>query len=159
MICFVSFVLKLAEFVSHSSDGITEWIVLVLFYSVSGILVQVLLTSLFEFMCAQSPYNMRGLLLSLFVPLVHIASTLTSDFVHSLIPKTCFTEPWCSLTLISVKMVLCLIAFLMFCVVARWYKMRVRDETYSTQQVVEEVYDRYLTAAASHSGSFGTINS
>ena len=46
----------------------------------------------------------------------------------------------------------------MFCVVARWYKMRVRDEDYSTQRVVEEVYDRYLTAAAAQSKSYGAGN-
>ena len=33
----------------------------------------VLLTSLFEFMCAQSPYNMRGLLLSLAVPIILVS--------------------------------------------------------------------------------------
>ena len=45
-----------------------------------------------------------------------------------------------------------------FCVVAHWYKRRVRDEDYSPQRVVEEVYDRYLTAAAAQSRSYGTHN-
>ena len=46
----------------------------------------------------------------------------------------------------------------MFCVVAHWYKMRVRDEDYSPQRVVEEVYDRYLTDAAAQSRYYGTSN-
>ncbi len=29
---------------------------------------------------------------------------------------------------------------------ARWYKRRVRDEDYNAHRVVEEVYDRYLSA-------------
>ena len=146
-ISFISFVLKLAQFLSHSSDGTTEWIVLALYYSVSGLLLQVLLTSILEFMCAQSPYNMRGLLLSFVVPLIITANVLGSNV----------GESWCPLILISVKIVLCLIGFLLFCVVARWYKRRVRDDEYSTQQMVEEVYDRYLTAAAAHSKSYETV--
>ena len=53
---------------------------------------------------------------------------------------------------------MCLIGFILYCFVARWYKVRVRDEEYSPQRVVEEVYDRYLTAAAAHSNLNGTIN-
>ena len=56
------------------------------------------------------------------------------------------------------KFVLLAIGFLLFCVVACWYKIRVRDEDYSTQRVVEEVYDRYLTAAAAQSRTYGASN-
>ena len=124
----------------------------------SGILRQVLLTSILEFMCAQSPYNMRGLLLSLVVLQIIITSTIGSDLArHFPITKICSTEPWCSLISISMKTVFCSIGFLLFCVVARWYKRRERDDNYSTQQVVEEVYDRYLTAAAAQTRQYGTV--
>ncbi len=36
-----------------------------------------------------------------------------------------------------------LLGFTLFCVLARWYKRRVRGEDYNAQTVVEEVYDRY----------------
>ena len=157
LMSFVVFVLKLAQFLSHSSHGTTEWIVSALYYSVSGLLQQVLLTSILEFMCAQSPYNMRGLVLSFVVPLLITANVLDSKVLSFLSDKTCSTQSWCPLILISVKIVLCFIFFFLFCVVARWYKMRVRDDDYSTQQVVEEVYDRYLTAAAAHSKSYETV--
>ena len=51
------------------------------------------------------------------------------------------------------------IGFLLFCVVVRWYKLRVRDDDFSTQRVVEEVYDRYLTAAAAQTNRYGSIAS
>ena len=38
-----------------------------------------------------------------------------------------------------------LVGLILFCVLARWYKMRVRDEDYSPHRVIEEVYDRYLS--------------
>ena len=69
------------------------------------------------------------------------------------------SQAWCSLIPFSVKTLTCLIGFLLFCVVARWYKMRVRDEDYSTQRVVEEVYDRYLTAAAAQTNRYGSTAS
>ena len=161
LVSFAFFVLKLVHTFWHSSKTITEWMAVVLYYSMNGILGQVLLTSLLEFMSAQSPYNMRGLLLSSAMYFVissfGLGSVIGQSSHHSL-QSTC-KQLWCSLVMISVKSVLCLIGFLLFCVVARWYKRRVRDDDYSTQQVVEEVYDRYLTAAAAHSKSYGAINS
>ncbi len=37
-----------------------------------------------------------------------------------------------------------LLGFVLYCLLARWYKRRVRDEDYNAHGVVEEVYDRYL---------------
>ena len=151
IVSFVCFILKLTHFLSHSSETTTRWIVLVCYHSATGFLAQVLLTSFFELMCAQSPYNMRGLLVSIIFPLILVSASLGSLVGHTL--NRIATLHW---ILFSVKTVLCLTAFLLFCVVARWYKRRVRDDNYSTQQVVEEVYDRYLTAAAAHSTLYGT---
>ena len=38
-----------------------------------------------------------------------------------------------------------LVGLILFCVLARWYKMRVRDEEYSPHRAMEEVYDQYLS--------------
>ena len=158
MVSLVCFFLKLASYLSHSSESTTTWIVNVLYTVMSGILSQVLLTAVLEFMCAQSPYHMRGLLVSFVVPL-----TLTSYIVGARVGlalkhNVCSTPAQCFLISFSVKIITCFIGFLLFCAVARWYKMRVRDEDYSPQRVVEEVYDRYLTAAAAQSRSYGTSN-
>ena len=159
-VSFVCFVLKLAHFLSHSSETTTEWTVYFIYYSTSGLLGQVLLTLGLEFMCAQSPYNMRGLLISLVAPLVIVSATIGAalgSFLTNKIDSIC-TKSWCSLVLISARIAFCLFGFLLFCVVARWYKRRVRDEDYSPQRVVEEVYDRYLTAAAVQSRMYGINN-
>ena len=95
-------------------------------------------------MCAQSPYNMRGLLVSLFVIFVFLSATVDAKFHFTPNNHTTGTKASPSLIIFSVETVVCLIGFLLLCVVARWYKKRVRDE----DRVVEEVYDRYLTAAA-----------
>ena len=158
LVSLVCFFLMLAYYLSYSSETTTVWIVNVLRTVMSGILSQVLLTAVFEFMCAQSPYHMRGLLVSFVLPLT-VASYIVSIRVGLVLKhNVCSTHAQCSLISFSVETVTCFIGFLLFCVMAHWYKMRVRDEDYSPQRVVEEVYDRYLTAAAAQSRSYGTSN-
>ena len=150
LVSLVCFALKFAHFLSYSSENITSWMILIIQHLATGILGQVLLTSILEFMCAQSPYNMRGLLLSL-----EVSVSVLAISVGWIIWFKTSIQQQNSPILYSGKAFICLIAFLLFCVVARWYKRRVRDDNYYTQQVVEEVYDRYLTAAAAHSQSYG----
>ncbi len=50
-----------------------------------------------------------------------------------------------ALIVIGIKAAMSLLGFILYCVLARWYKRRVRDEDYNAHRVVEEVYDRYLT--------------
>ena len=159
---FVSFVclcLMLAHYLSNAHEAITYWIVDALYQPVSGILFQVSLTSFIEFVCAQSPYHMRGLLGS-FVASLTLVSIVCGWNIGTVQKQVCSTQAWCPLISFSVKTLTCFVGFLLFCVVAQWYKMRVRDEDYSPQRVVEEVYARYLTAAAAQSRSvnYGTSN-
>ena len=146
---FVCFVITLAHYLSHSEEIATGWITDVLYNVTYGLLSQALITSVFEFVCAQSPYNMRGLIVSFVGPLLILTQTVSSIISYYFSHEKC-GRSWCPLILFSIKFSVCLIGFLIFCVVARWYKKRVRDDDYSPQRVVEEVYDRYLTAAAAH---------
>ncbi len=49
------------------------------------------------------------------------------------------------LILFGIKAALSVLGFILYCLLAHWYKRRVRDKHYHVQTVVEEVYDRYLT--------------
>ena len=154
VLSFVCFILTLAHYLSHSNETTTVSIVSVLYQSTNGILLQLLLTFVLEFVCAQSPYNMRGLLVSFVVPVFLLTAVVGWNFSYLKFEHIC-KQSWCSLVSFSVKTTACLIGFLLYCIVARWYKIRVRDEDYSPQRVVEEVYDRYLTAAAAAQSHFG----
>ena len=81
-------------------------------------------------MCAQSPYNMRGLLLSSVVLLV-IATAGVDALLDSYFLNSICTQPWCPLVSYSIQLALLIFGFLLFCAVARWYKLRVRDDDYS----------------------------
>ncbi len=48
-------------------------------------------------------------------------------------------------TLPSILAALSAIGLVLYCLLARWYRRRVRDEDYNAHRVVEEVYDRYLS--------------
>ena len=157
VVSFFCFTLNLVHFLSHLSGTTIDWIILVLNQLTRGILSQFLLTLILEFMCAQSPYNMRGLLLSLVTLFVSISAGVQEIIGFYFNTNIC-TQSWCSYVPYSVQLVLYMIGFLLFCVVAHWYKRRVRDEDYSPQRVVEEVHDRYLTAAAAQSRTYGASN-
>ena len=153
----ISFTLALAHYLSQSSETATEWIAEILHRLTGGALFQFVGTLIIEFVCAQSPYNMRGLLLST-VMLLMIASSGVQVVIDVCFSVKVCTHQWCLLVSYSVKLTFHTFGFLLFCVVARWYKVRMRDEDFSTQRVVEEVYDRYLTAAAAQSRSYGGVN-
>ena len=44
----------------------------------------------------------------------------------------------------AVAVALGIVGFVLYCVLARWYKMRVRDDIPTPHKWAEETYDRYL---------------
>ena len=133
--------LALSVFDSLYSLGVSFWLQS-LNNVIVGIVLQFTLAKVLEIVCAQSPYNMRGLLAGYvsFVFLLAVgigASALRLSMLchghHCLVFKN------------SVLVALSLIGFIIYCVLALWYKRRVRDEEYNAHRVVEEVYDRYLS--------------
>ena len=150
---FICFLLELTSYFALSSETsiLSQWIAPIFQQLTHGILLQFIVILILEFMSAQSPYNMRGLLLSIVVLLVLVLSS--AQVLLGLYNTEICTQPLCPLISYSAQLALHIFGFLLFCVVARWYKVRVRDDDYFPQRVVEEVYDRYLTAAAAQSRS------
>ena len=46
-----------------------------------------------------------------------------------------------------VSVALSIVGFVLYCVLAGWYKMRVRDDIATPHKWAEETYDRYLRAS------------
>ena len=111
---------------------------------IKGLSSMVLLSSGFEFVCAQSPYSMRTLVIG-YATFLLLFSALFGASLRSIFHMPC-TGQYCSIIHNSITLSLAVIGFLLHCILARWYKMRVRDDIYSPHRVVEEVYDRYLSA-------------
>ena len=145
VVIVLSIVSLVVSIVSHYYDTVNPlvWhdIVLQVFSGLSGMF---LVSSALEFVCAQSPYNMRTLVMG-YALLLLLSSELLGSLLRHVSDVNC-TGPYCSIILNSITLSLAVIGFLLHCILARWYKRRVRDDIYSPHRLVEEVYDRYLSA-------------
>ncbi len=87
---------------------------------------------------------MRGLLQG-YLWCIVIFSILIVDLIN--FEKSHFSKDLLALVMLiysSVAFAVTLVGLVLFCLLARWYKRRERDDIVSVHTLVEEVYDRYL---------------
>jgi dipeptide/tripeptide permease len=134
-----------------------HWAVLVvpsLFLQTGPLLV---IATVLEFISAQSPQSMKGLLVGVFFAIRGLFQFLNSIAIIPLSLK----RPWasgemlenppvtnCGFVYLLFTCVAGLIGLVLFLAAARRYKYRERNEGLFCQQDVEEIYDRYITQAA-----------
>ena len=120
---------------NYGDKLVAKYVTIVLNSISTGMLTMFLASTVMELVCAQAPYNTRGLFGGCMV-LVLFSSLVIGEIFP---PKN-------TLTIYGVRVGISLLGFILYCLLARWYKRRVRDEDYNAHRVVEEVYDRYLSA-------------
>ena len=120
-------------------EHVAEWITIVLFSVSKGWLTLLLFCALLELVCAQAPYNMRGL----FAAYMTLLTGLLGEIIRAYSKQ--YNSNNLRIPLFAAKLIISLFGFILYCLLARWYKRRVRDDVFSVHTVVEEVYDRYLT--------------
>ena len=86
----------------------------------------ILLPSLMEFVSAQSPYNMRGLLLG-YVWCIVIFSLSIAQLINYEISQLS-PKAYVLLIYSFVTFAVALVGLVLFCLLARWYKRRERDD-------------------------------
>ena len=107
---------------------------------ISGLSYLLVFLTILEFILAQAPRSMQGLLIGLWYAYqslavgVRLVSVLTLQDVH------CHYWPY------IVKTVLAIVSFLLYLLVSRWYKYRQRDEpsNINRQAIIEEYTERQL---------------
>ena len=111
-----------------------QWIIIP--QVLTGLTFLLVFLTVFEFILAQSPHNMQGLLIGIWY-----SAYLINLIISALEQIGCFL--WITSIKASVSVVL-LVAFVL---VGIKYQRRLRDEPtqHNQQQVLEEVYDKYLT--------------
>ena len=130
-----------------------NWSVLIIPSFCLGIGPSITLATSLEFISAQSPQSMKGLLVGVFFAIRGLFQFLNSIII---IPLS-FKKPWashemiehppvtnCGFVYLLVTSVTGLIGLILFSVAAKRYKYRRRDEGWFRQHDVEEIYDRYL---------------
>ena len=135
-----------------------HWAVLIvpsLFLQTGSLLV---IATVLEFISAQSPQSMKGLLVGVFFAIRGLFQFLNSIAIVPLSLK----HPWasgemlenppvtnCGFVYLLFTCVAGLIGLVLFLAAARRYKYRERNEGLFSQHDVEEIYDRYITQSSS----------
>lgn len=101
--------------------------------------------ALFQFICSQSPYALRGILTGLAYSIPFFGLPLGNTFylVWTLVWKENQSRPTCGTWYYLAQVLVALVTLLVWCVAARWYKWRQREEPANERVFVEEVYERY----------------
>ena len=111
-----------------------------------GIELLTLFVSLFEFICAQTPYDMKGLIIGLGFCALALSDALTGatllTWVHAWLQPP--TYPTCAFWFYLFVILVTVVSLVIFCIVAKWYKKRERNELLHQQRFVEDFYDKYI---------------
>ena len=103
-------------------------------------LLFVFMTAL-EFICAQAPLRLKGLLIGLW----YAALAVTYLIVE--IPETLISDPITWEVFHEVKCFLIFLSLMLYLCVSKWYCYRQRDEVVNERLLVEEIYERQLAQA------------
>ena len=105
----------------------------------AGLCQMLIYTSSFEFICAQSPHSMKGMLIGLGYAIQGVFSQLVLLF-QFLFSHWKYSYPSCGLVYHSMNIVIGVLSFILFTWVARRYKYRERDEPSREREFAEEYY-------------------
>ena len=142
-----------------------HWSVLIPPSLLLGVGPLLVITASLEFISAQSPQPMKGFLIGIYFAIRGFFQFLNSTVIFAFSLK----QPWasgeilehppvtnCGFTYFLFTTVTGLIGLLLFSVTAKKYKYRERDEGLFQQQVVEDIYERYITQDHSIIESFSS---
>ena len=113
---------------------------------VAGTQVVTIFISLFEFVCAQTPFSMKGLIIGLSCSVLGVSTALSgatlTTWTHAWSPPV--TYPTCAFWFYLSIIVVTVVGLVMFGIVAKWYKKRERNELLHQQKFVEDYYNKYI---------------
>ena len=124
------------------------WYVLIIPNCFSVISYSLIVVTVLEFISAQAPQPMKGLVFGVFFAtkgvFILFAAGLLVPF--SFPGTTNFLSPYvsCGTSYFFLTLAVSLVGLVLFACASRWYKYRMRDEEPFTQFVVEEIFERRL---------------
>ena len=145
-----------------------HWAVLIvpsLFLRIGPLLI---IATTLEFISAQSPHSMKGVLIGIFFSIRGLFQFLNSITIIPLSLK----RPWavgkmiedppvtnCGFVYLLLTFVVSLTGLIMFSLAAKRYTYRVRDEGQFCQYAIEEIYDRYITQTVENTRDYSSDDS
>ena len=145
-----------------------HWAVLIvpsLFLRIGPLLI---IATTLEFISAQSPHSMKGVLIGIFFSIRGLFQFLNSITIIPLSLK----RPWavgkmiedppvtnCGFVYLLLTFVVGLTGLIMFSLAAKRYTYRVRDEGQFRQYAIEEIYERYITQTVENTREYSSDDS
>ena len=136
-----------------------NWSYLVAPNMLLGIGPSLVAVSIIEFISAQSPHSMKGLLLGAFFSITGVFQFIGSVLI---VPFARYTKDKyypgfsCLFDYLILILVIAIVGLILFLVAAKKYKYRERDDRPYDQRFVVDVYDRYLNEVSEHEESYRT---
>ena len=122
----------------------------------NALAMMLVVTGVFEFICAQSPYAMKGLLIGMFYCsnglflALGVAVRLAFKFSYASSKKRCPKFPSCGFLYYLPNMVIMALGIAMFIFVVRAYRNRKREEVGFQQTIAENICERNLIRSSNH---------
>ncbi len=157
--------------ISHRKNLVVDsldmhWSVLIPPSLLLGLGPLMVIATTLEFISAQSPQSMKGLLVGVFFAIRGLFQFLNTIVIIPLSLK----QPWasremiehppvtnCGFVYLALTSVTGLIGLILFTLAAKRYKYRTRDEGMFRQHDVEEIYDRYMDQRESEDYSYDSV--
>ena len=138
----VGIILLILNIVAYATNSVTihRLPICCAITAIAGFQYYVIISSLLEFICAQSPQSMKGFLIG-FMWLMTVLLVVISYFIYYVWSLKCI-GPGCGIGYFSLVTLLGVTGFIVYCVVAKWYRHRERDDCPNNQAIVEEVFAR-----------------
>ena len=130
------------ENLNHSKLQLSSgwvWIPLIL----NGMGVCILEMSFLEFLIAQTPAKMKGLIIGLWYVVRGMGTSLglLLPFIFKHLPHVL---PSCGFYYFLTNLVLLIFVFVVFLIAAKWYKLRQREIVVNVHAIAEEHWERYM---------------
>ena len=121
----------------------------------SGLGTVLVLPASFEFLLAQTPLEMRGIIVGLY----YSVTGLYQQFVSfSLLPFKSFSFwPSCEFYFYILNVAVLLVSLVGVIIISKWYKLRQRDDPYNVYATVEDIYERDLERRDNFQYMYGTL--
>ena len=101
-------------------------------------------TTALEFICAQAPLRMKGLLIGIWY------ATFALQYLATYAPDEVINSNYTWIIFHGVRAFFILVSLIVYCCVAKRYHYRLRDEIVNEQFLVEEIYERQLLQAEAY---------
>ena len=125
----------------HCDQNNTPFLLLLIPNILHGLSYLLVFMTALEFICAQAPLRLKGLLIGVWYAL------LATNYLLVEIPELFTTSSTSWLVFHEAKAFLVFLSLIMYLCVSKRYRYRLRDEVVNEQYLIEEIYERQLIMA------------